>query len=277
MANPLSPAVLRAFREEVELLNKSAGAADVVWRGLKNLGRASVGGGKGILHGGKEVAESILGSPKQWQEGAGRLIQPIKGITKGVSELSPAEHLKTLEPGAKEKYLKGMFWNAGEHMRGPKVLRKENLSDIMKGTTEGAMEGGKTKALAEELSRRGWTGMGRATKYLPLGQKSMFAGFSYPAVQSVMEARKAKQGPTMEHGVAEEGLGELAGTGGFLAAGSLGVAPGLAMYLATRGIGSRMGRVIDRLRSGANLRTALYAPTQEQAMEQLENIQRYYS
>jgi hypothetical protein len=118
--------------------------------------------------------------------------------------------------------------------------------------------------------------MGRATKYLPVGQKSMFAGFSYPAAQTVMEAKKTPVSKTMEHGVAEEGLGELAGTGGFLAAGSLGVAPGLGMYLATRGLGSRVGRLIDRLRGGADLRTAAYAPTQEQAMEQLENIQRYY-
>lgn len=133
------------------------------------------------------------------------------------------------------------------------------------------------RALAEELSRRGWTGAGALTKYVPLGQKSMIAGFGSSAVPGMVRAAQGPAvGPTGEGGPWERGLGELGGTAGWIAGAPLGFLGGTGLWLGGERAGSGLGRIIDRLRSGADVSTALTAPSPTEAAEQMSEVARHY-
>jgi hypothetical protein len=91
------------------------------------------------------------------------------------------------------------------------------------------------------------------------------------------KATKEKPTETGEGGAAEKLLGEVGGTGGFLAGmASKRMLPGFALMAGGQYLGGKAGRVIDRLRGGASVGTAVSAPSPEEATSQLENIQRYY-
>ena len=126
----------------------------------------------------------------------------------------------------------------------------------------------------EELSRRGWTGQGRVTKYMPLGQKGMTAAFMAPGALSVMDAPEATR--TGSGGALERGLGELGATGGFVLGSGLGLLPGTAAFMAAAKGGSALGRLMDRYRAGASPQEAMEAPTPEEAAQQMETIRKYY-
>jgi len=122
-----------------------------------------------------------------------------------------------------------------------------------------------------------WMGEGKITKYLPVGMKSMTVGFAAPGLHEAYQATKEPTTPTGEGGAAEKLLGEVGGTGGFLTGmASKKFLPGMALMMAGQYAGGKMGRIIDRLRGGSTLGTAVNAPGPTEAEEQLENIQRYY-
>lgn len=122
-----------------------------------------------------------------------------------------------------------------------------------------------------------WLGEKGPFKYLPVGNKSLMAAFAAPGLYDAYKARKESPTPTGEGGVAEKLLGEVGGTGGFLAGlASKRFLPGMALMTAGQYGAGRLGRIIDRLRGGADLGTAVFAPSPTEAEEQLSNIQRYY-
>ena len=122
-----------------------------------------------------------------------------------------------------------------------------------------------------------WLGETGIWKKLPVGQKSLAVGFMAPGLYDTYKAMKEKPTPTGEGGVGEHLLGELGGTGGFIAGmATKRVLPGMALMMGGQYLGGKMGRIIDRLRGGANLRTALSAPSPTEAASQLEDVQRYY-
>ena len=105
----------------------------------------------------------------------------------------------------------------------------------------------------------------------------MMAGFGGAAVPGVVSAaRGGPVGPTGEGGAFEQGLGTLGGTAGWIMGMPLGLAGSTGMWSGGEYAGQRVGRIVDRLRSGANLGTAVSAPTPTQAREQLVNIARHY-
>jgi len=137
--------------------------------------------------------------------------------------------------------------------------------------------GGVVKQLAERGSRSGWTGQGRMTKYLPVGGKGFTAIYGASSVPGVVQAAKGGPvGPTGEGGAYEKGIGLAGGLAGWTAGAGLGILPMAALGLGAEYAGSKLGRIVDRMRSGANLRTAVSAPSPTQAQQQLQNIQRYY-
>lgn len=195
---------------------------------------------------------------------AKRFVNPIKGIPEGWTKMRP-EVSPELAARIQEKartggwFTKTLGEGGQEHLLRPGRSLREALS---KGE------------LAAELSRRGWTGQGKVTKYLPLGQKGLTAGFAASAVPGIVAAPKAT--PTGEGGRYEQLMREVGGTGGFVMGGGLGMVP--AMGLATGGswAGGKFGRILDRLRSGANIVQAVEAPSPTEAASQISKIRKYY-
>lgn len=170
-------------------------------------------------------------------ESAQRAVTPLKSLKKGWKELG-------LEPG-----------EIPEHLR--------------------AGGGGRIQEAAKWLGRGGWTGSGKMTKYLPVGMK----GFSVPFVGSdlyaVGQAAGRPPSPTGEGSFAETGLAAAGGLGGMIMGGRR-IIPSMALWGLGHSAGGGLGRVLDRLRSGANLPTAISAPSPQEAVNQLTNIERYY-
>ena len=220
-----------------------------------------------------------------------RMLNPIHGLKAGWKELTPRTDL--LNP----KKLKEMrsaikaprTWNPltwlkpGEHMteyQKTKISPTQILKGEFKGPHASKMqnqlnERGRMRMMAEEMSRRGWTGKGSVTKYLPVGGKSLMTGFSAQAIPQIVNAPKASR--TGEGGALEEGLGGLGSAVGMVAGMGGGLVPGTAMWYAMDKGGRKAGRVLDRLRSGASMSEAVKAPSPSEAADQLSNIQQYYS
>jgi hypothetical protein len=163
----------------------------------------------------------------------------------------------------------------------------KGLGGIGKGITELPEAGRETLSLIQhpwKAMKEGWKsplntwgGQGKVTKWLPIGQKSLAVGFAAPGLVDAYKASKEAPTPTGEDGPGEKVLGELGGTGGFLAGmASKRFLPGMALMMGGQYLGGRMGRVVDRLRGGADLRTAVGAPSPTEAASQLEDVQRYY-
>lgn len=226
------------------------------------------------------LLEKQAGLDQEMGTAARRFFNPVKGVAEGWAESAGTHGLKELDAGG-TKLLKEQ---GGSHLFNPSVP-----------LSQAAKQPGAVRGVAEELSRRGWTGKGTSglripftkahiipkgfTKYLPVGQKGLMAGFGLGfGVPSIYQAyKRGPVGPTGEGGFAETGLGELTGNAAFIAAGRLGWIPGLAMYMGGSSLGGKAGRVIDRLRSGATLRQAISAPSPTEAQEQLANISENYS
>jgi hypothetical protein len=175
-----------------------------------------------------------------------------------------ADFMSRASPAQKQEILKaqGFIGSAGEHILQPSQTLRQ------------AWKSSGTRGVAEELSRSGYTGSGKITKYLPIGQKTVLPAFSAMAIPDIVNAPKST--PTSEGGAVERGLGEAASLGGMIFTGGMGIVPGLGgMYLAGKA-GGRIGRVIDRLRAGGNLDQATMAPSPEEATQQLERIQKHY-
>ena len=186
---------------------------------------------------------------------------------KAVQKMTEAEKTKYFEPG----------WfgiKPGEHLKG----QGKSLTGILRGSEPGAKAmGEKARMGAEELSRRGWTGRGKYTKYLPVGAKSGLVGWTLPfAAPDIREAYGKKTGPTGEGGMGETIGSHLGGLGGFAMSGGLGLPSMLGLSVLGSGVGGRLGKIVDRLRGGASLPTAAMAPSPTEAAGNLEDIQRYY-
>lgn len=221
----------------------------------------------GKIHGwlGK-ARKAVIPGPGSLTALAKRLEHPIEGLQEGWRHMTPRLRLRTDPKGWRE---------AAPH------LRKHVHDNIRLFGREGTLYGtgakgvnNRVKATAEELSRRGWTGEGGITKYVPIGGKSITTGFALSGIPSVVNAQKAT--PTGEGGALEHGIGETAGNLGFVLGSGLHPVIGLGTMMAGQYAGEKAGRILDRLRSGANLRTAVGAPSPTEAQEQISNIQKYY-
>jgi hypothetical protein len=254
----LNALTMAAFSDELE---KMAGLANIVRQvakpalsGVRRLGR----GTQGWFEGGGEAVNRVL--------------SPVRGLKKGWQEMSPVTGIERRAIQAGHTSLP----HAVEALKG----NPEKLKELLEGGGEHLLQEtsapgtGRVRALAENLSRSGWTGAGNRTKYLPVGAKSIQTGFAASIIPSVVHAPKAT--PTGEGGALETGLGELGGTLGMVSGSGIGIVPSTALMIGGNYAGSRLGRILDRVRSGAGLKSAITAPTPTQAAERLEAIQKYY-
>jgi hypothetical protein len=238
----------------------------------------------------------LIGHPG---EVAGRLAHPLRGMKEGWNEYSPvvqiANRAKKLGFNSPQEALSGLsaahpkvqeLTRGGMHpdMALDKV-KKEMIGHGLTGARHPAMlepsvplrqawQKGGLKGTAEELSRRGWTGETKYTKYLPVGGKSWIPGMSAMAIPGIVNAPPPS--PSGENGRLERGLGEVGSVAGMALTGGLGVIPGTIGWALAQGAGSRTGRVLDRLRAGATVEQAVHSPSPTEAANQLDLIRRTY-
>lgn len=176
-----------------------------------------------------------------------------------------------MTPAKQLEHLRAQPYSA-QNMAKLEEFKKGLGRHITEGPTPGA---GRIQRAAEALSRRGWSGKGRITKYIPLfSQKGMYAGFGGLSAKAIADAAKQDPSRTGSGGLFETGLGEGLGTAAFIAGtGGLGFLPATAMWYAAQKGGSKAGQIIDRLRGGADLQTAAMAPTPEEAQGMLQNLE----
>ena len=182
-------------------------------------------------------------------ESVWRALNPIKGLQRSWAGMSPrgelavggAKKLKEVAKNIKSPtkwYNPGSWFKPGEHIT-QFTKTKIPLSGIARGEFSGPAakqmskqlkEKGRGRLMAEELSRRGWTGGGKITKYLPMGQKSLIAGLSAQAIPEIVNAPPATR--TGEGGRLEAGLGGLGSAAGMVSGMGLGLVPGTALWYA---------------------------------------------
>jgi len=300
VGDPLSEQSLESFNNELQKLAQGGffrQAGKFVLNRLrrpKELGLGALG----------QVGRVTRGVFEGGDKALGRIRHPLEGLRAGWRESSPVNVMKdkAKELGQKLEGRDFSIQEAAQHLKSkipPKPADRSLWSRVKTGPTEAEksysaaqeshdkfMQGGgehllgtkpgtgRIKAIAEELSRRGWTGAGPKTKYLPGGMKSwsvLPVGLEIPSIVNAPAPT-----PTGEGGALEQGLGALGGTAGFIASTGVGLVPGAAMWYGGQKAGSRLGRVLDRIRAGAPLRTAVSAPSPQEAAEQLQTIQQHY-
>jgi hypothetical protein len=270
VGDTLNEHTLSAFSDELEKLASKEVLRRfgkfLMEKGLRNPTRFTLGalgkvgkGAKGVLKGfdeaGSRLRHPIEGLRAGWQE-----MSPLKGLgdrAKALGFNSPQEAASALQGAGNAKGYKKLL-GGGEHL-----LRNEALP----GT-------GRVEATFENLSRSGWTGAGDKTKYLPIGGKSQLVGFTGMAIPSVVNAKEPAR--TGEGGAFERGMSELGAAGGMLMGSGIGFIPGAALWYGGTKAGTRLGRIIDRVRAGAGPIEAATAPSPEEAVNQLETIRKYY-
>jgi hypothetical protein len=236
----LDPIVIGALTDELQKIAKGPGFFGNVaelgrrlgspkaglqsgWKMLSPAGRLSSG-----THHAKPIAEGVARTraAKRALETRGRLTphvdtQPVEGLFG-----RPAQYKGDTALGRVRAHLRAAL-GTGTHLEQPgKAL----------GKTQGARE------IAEELSRRGVTGEGAITKYLPLGDKSQMLAIgpamAYPALASGQTGLAEETGATLGYTIP-----------GILAAGT-----GVPGFVDTMGAGMLAGRVGRKLDEARNRR-----------------------
>lgn len=270
MGYTLNDQMLQSFVDELDTMNKEAfNPMQAGRRVLKSLFRLP----KTPVSAAAKLQPSSRGFIGDIQEAGHRIMHPIEGLREGWRDFSPVNRMAAMTSKDREAYMKGgkFLWV------GPKIGPGAHLEAAGKTLGEAAKApgvGGKIKSVAEELSRRGVTGAGGITKYMPVGQKALIPGFGAMGIPGVVNAPEAQR--TGEGGALEMGLGELGSAAGMIAGGGLGLAPGIGLWYLAHKMGGRAGRIADRFRAGATPGEALEAPSPTQAKQQLETLEKYY-
>jgi hypothetical protein len=288
MGDPLAQEIFNAFGEELVKEAFSVGQVGrfVLRKALHPVGQIGRGA-KGFLGETGTAAERFFNPVKGMREGW-KGMSNVQPVTKAVDKIRNLQAAKATaqrsgDPAALAAATKELQ-EAGKAYAGT-IKGKRHLLRPSQSLAEAAATPGlraKGKAIAEELSRRGWTGaggkgvtsLGGATKYLPVGQKGQMALIGAAGIPGVVDAAKAT--PTGEGAALERGGRLLGSVGGMALSGGLGLVPALGLWLGAEHAGSRAGRVLDRIRAGGTAGQALTAPSPEEAQAQLANIQRHY-
>jgi len=241
MGNPLSQEALRAFADELDSIEKSAGFLRQALS-LPMAAVRAVSGGTG---------NALVDTGARLSKG------PMRSLHEGWTAMSPKILTRTERAGSGMgiPFTKKRILQAGQHLVG------------------GAPAHGGVRGLAERASRAGWTGKGDITKYLPVGEKGVLAGFTAPGIAELHKGPAAT--PTGEGAAGERSGSLLGGTGGWVLGAGLGLPASLAMMFGGEYAGKHLGRLIDRTRAGAGPRQ-LTAPSPQEAQQQLSRISETY-
>jgi len=271
----LTPARLDAFEDELEkqanplrfLLNQLTSAAHGTATAAKTFDPRRTGQ---ILRRGWEHLSPVEGATQRLMLEARRAgfddwasYAKTKGLPEDIMQAvrgDPAAH-KALQEGMKEtRKAEGAYrWYAPEWAGGSGTRRAmgeqakavrphaetSHLFDESQRLRDVAT---RPRELAEELSRRGWTGSGELTKYAPVGGKSMLAGFGGAFSPHIVKRDDPHAfGGGKPRGHAERALQHLGGHAGMVA----GMPTGFGGSIAGWEVGSRsmgtLGKGIDKL------------------------------
>ncbi len=260
-------------------LEKEAGVGDAVL----SFGKKLISAPKSILSGalskGPQVLkEGLIGDPAVAGE---RFLRPIAGMSKGWEGMSGvASRAERLADKSKAlSSLRGELASPTSKLDKSKV--QEAIEKLTKQTKEYEQATAHLapetvpKGIAERLSRAGWTGQGKYTKYMPLSQKAMMTGFAASEIPGIVNAPAATR--TGEGARLERLGGALGGTAGWIAStGRMGLIPALALWTVAQKAGAGAGRLADRMRAGATFGEASTAPSPQEAREQLAKIYQTY-
>ena len=222
----------QAFVEELLKISSAGGAAGAglrgLWQGTKAVGR--------------------------------RFANPIQGAKEGLKTLSPlgilagggarAQQLRSRVQQAQSGGVFKRTFGAGGHL----------IEDSK------PLNGLGVRGSAEELSRRGWTGGSKATKYLPVGDKAQLALLGPGAV--AYDAMTDTPGD--DRGTGEKVIGGLGFAGSSLLTAGMGL-PGFLTDMAVGELASRGGRALDHRAGDAtelrNRRAVLVRKAMQEARE----------
>lgn len=258
MGRPAVMPNLDAFRDELEKVGQQPQqpqkqpqkltAANLAAMGALGLGAGylALKGGPGVYRGAKAGLQRV----GRLRSGAGAK-QVMREGWQAMQGATPETAKALAKPRAAKKRMFGLLEPARKSQAhlvtggGGKSLRPRAQAGIREAWRQGGVKG-----TAEELSRAGWTGKGRASKYLPVGMKSWMVGM--PAAFLPGEMKKTDPHFT-GRGRAERTLGAIGRDLGWVASmpisGGLGPMIGGGMVMGTAGslAGRAIGRPIDLL------------------------------
>lgn len=176
-----------------------------------------------------------------------RFANPVTGLAKGWAEHSPISRISAGDPRTLGKLLKTQLaerrlaQGGGGLWQGAKDVTRRALGT---GThlSPGAAASPGLRGVAEGLSRHGWTGASRATKYLPVGDKGQMALFG-PG----MALANLRNDPRSDYGPAQGAAEALGLAGGSVLTAGTGV-PGMAASLLAGAGAGRLGKILDDAR-----------------------------
>ena len=226
---------------------KKMTAANLAALGALGLGGGylAVRGGPGVYRGAREGLKTL----GQMRSGKGARAVVQKGWR--AMEGSTPETAKALsQSSATKRRMGGLLAPARESQAHLVRPGKGGLVPRERRGLRSAWQQGGVKGTAEELSRSGWTGKGRVSKYLPVGMKSWMGGLPVAMLPGEMK----KDDPHYTgRGRAERTLGAVGRDLGWVASmpitGGLGPMIGGGMVMGTAGsaLGRAVGRPIDLL------------------------------
>ena len=254
------------------------------------LGDTALSWGKKLISAPKSLLGGLVSkAPQALHEGligdtavAGeRFLRPITGLSKGWESMSGVASRAERLAGKR----KSLATLKGSLEAPTSAVDKSKLQEAIEKLTKQTKEYEQATAhlapeavprgIAERLSRAGWTGQGKYTKYLPLSQKALMTGFAASEIPGIVNAPAATR--TGEGGRLERLGGALGGTAGWIAStGKMGLVPAIALWAVAQKAGEKAGRLADRMRAGATLGEAMTAPSPQEAREQLAKIYQTY-
>lgn len=222
---PVLNASFASFADELEKI-AAVPRPGMIAKGLAGLRRA-----------GGDTVSSI----KDYGKGWGTTLDRTKrigrgGLTEGWNAMAPQRTPAMMDKIRKTEMGNSRFWTTGSHLRrDPQGFRRS------------IEQSGPVKGVAEELSRRGWTGQGNITKYVPLGEKGLGAGFAGIGAKDVYNA--ATDPTAREYGgPGEIAMSELGAALPWIL--SAGAGGGMLFPVAGMIGGGMLGRKLDKAREG---------------------------
>lgn len=169
-----------------------------------------------------------------------RLKNPAQGLRAGWKALSPAASIAEGSVAGKR-----LVDAIGKTQAGGKMRQLFGTGTHLLPT---AAPSAGVKGIAENLSKGGWTGAGKVTKYLPVGDKGQLAvGAASTAAGLPHAIRNSREG-NGGTGVGEHLMGDAGFAGGALLTAGTGL-PGMMAGLALGKAGRMAGRGVDQLAS----------------------------
>lgn len=221
----------QAFFQELTLLEMQKEAWNPMpavqgaWTAAKGLGQYAINNpGQAAAQAGGWLKKVTLDSAGQGFKRIGEFVSnPGQTLRTGWRNLTPINNPELLSKLPSGHHI-GMSQNVFDAIKSYRLAANPGLQTHLQNT-------------AESLSRRGWTGQGNLTKYLPVGAKGMLAVGAVPTAIGMAGVARG--------GSAEDAFGGAAGTVGAVAGTGLPFVGSTILGKTFEGAGRRLGTGVD--------------------------------